>query len=132
MLETQFTDMLRARNLLLNTGEDFMGRKLTRWFKASQSDKFPITISNGRPVSRDIYVQEPMQALPSGEGIPLKAAKIMGFGLDSVHEKHHSVESTKSRSRSGSVSSGVSYSSGVSWSSSRDPERIDDRSDEQV
>ncbi|KAF8510312.1 hypothetical protein JB92DRAFT_443680 [Gautieria morchelliformis] len=118
MLETQFMDMLRARNLLLNTGGQFMAEKLSRWFNAFHEDNFPITISKTRPVSME---------LPS-EGVSLKAAKLMGIEFDSISEKRRSAGSTRPRSRSDSVSSGASYSSGVSWTSGRDAERLDDLS----
>jgi SAM-dependent methyltransferase len=122
MLEIQFMDMLQARNLLLNTGGQFMDEKLSRWFDVFHEDNFPITIPKTRPVS---------MTLPS-EGVPLKAAKLMGFGVDSIHEKHRSSGSTRPGSGSGSVSSGISYSSGFSWTSSRDAECLDNLSHEQV
>lgn len=131
ILEIQFMDMLKARNLLLNTGGQFMNEKLSQWFNAFHEDNFPIAISRAIPVSLDIHGQSPVQVLIPSEGVPQKAAKLMGFGLDSAYEPHRPVGSTKSRSRSGSVSSGMSYSSGMS-SSGQDSVRLDDRDDDQV
>jgi hypothetical protein len=132
MLEIQFMDMLEARNILLNTSGHFMNDKLSRWFNAFHEDNFLITLSGARPVSLDIHGQSPVQVLMPSEGVSQKAAKLMGFALDPSHEKHRSAASTRSRSRSGSVSSGMSYSSGVSRSSGQDSDRPDDRSEGQV
>lgn len=131
-LETQFMGMLQVRNLLVNTGGHFMDEKVSRWFNAFHEDVFPITISKARPVSLEINGQGPVQVLLPGEGMSQKAAKLMGFGLDPIHDKHRSAGTTRSRSRSGSVSSGVSSSSGVSGSSSRVVERDDNHSEVHV
>ncbi|KAF8589699.1 hypothetical protein K439DRAFT_1628472 [Ramaria rubella] len=121
-LETQFIHMLEARNLRINTDSHFMDEKLRRWFGAFNEEDFPIAVSRARPVSVEIQGQSPVQFMLPSEGMSQKAAKLMGFGLDSSLEKPRPAPSTRSRSRSDSVSSGVSHSSGTSCSSSRNYE----------